>query len=401
MKNCFFLLVTLSFLISCNNSSDYKGKWRLDILKLSNNEIDYPTNIFIENDSIKFNYWAFDHWHKFPLKIEKKKLSFNNWSVNNNIIADTLFLLNSPYVKDENDSILKWWFGKSITEINLPKIKNSSFSTEKDKDHPINHVLFGKRLDNNEFSLQLNDKYAEMQDLGMFFFECRIPRSEEIVHFPESALYIDKTTPMKYLQDIFYNLSIVNQLKLSFVNNINLKFNDSLGLYYEYKKLSKKLPAFRSGVTYSTNTTNNPMQPPPPPPYSPMFDDENLESNFIVLKKDTLYHNDKIISSLELKSIVKPWIKNNNVVFSLYDLESTYGKFLEMTAIINSIYQDVRERTSKEKFNKSYKDLTREEVIEMKIKNPMRHIWSYSIPHYNLVVEQNNSFFGLKVNKKM
>ncbi len=405
MKNFCFLLIVISFLVSCNNSKKYEGKWEYNHRLSSDKNEDSPHSLLIKNDSIKFIFWNGFDSKKHPLKIKNGKFNFKGLSIPIELINDTLKLngINSFVRYSYDDSIPNQLWGKLVTKVNLPKIKTVSFSTEKcqDKDHPKYHVLFGKRFDNNEFSLQLNDKYAEMQDLGRFFFECRIARSEEIIPFPESVLYIEETTPMKYIEDIFYNLSIINQLKLSFVNNIHLKFNDSLGLYYEYEKLSKKLPAFRSDVFYSTNTTDNPMQPPPPPPYFPMFDNENLESKFILLKNDIIYFNDKIISTLQLKSIIKPWIENNNAIFSLYDLESTYGNFLEMTAIINSIYQEVRENQSKLTFNKTLKELNREEYNEIKLQNPMYHIWSYSVPHYNSVIEQENSFFGLKVNKKM
>ncbi len=68
-----------------------------------------------------------------------------------------------------------------------------------------------------------------------------------------------------------------------------------------------------------------------------------------------------------------------------------------MTAIINSVYEEVREKASQEQFNKSIESLSKEELREIKTKIPMRHIWSYSIPHFNHVVENNGSFFGLEV----
>tara|TARA_R110002049_G_scaffold285400_1_gene466291 strand:- start:42633 stop:43211 length:579 start_codon:yes stop_codon:yes gene_type:complete len=192
-------------------------------------------------------------------------------------------------------------------------------------------------------------------------------------------------------------MKIVNQLKVCFVKNIDLKHNDSIGLYYEYERLTKKLPPFQEHDNYKPNSSTH-LYTQLPPPYFPMFEDTNPEPKFIFLKKDTIYFNNKIIKSEDLKTFVKPWIENNDAIFSLYDLESTYGKFLEMNAIINSIYEDVREVDSKAKFSKPIKELTREQYDEIKMQIRMQHIWSYPIPHYNHVVQQENTFFGLKVN---
>lgn len=105
-----------------------------------------------------------------------------------------------------------------------------------------------------------------------------------------------------------------------------------------------------------------------------------------------------MVNPKELRAIIKPWIENNNTIFSLYDLESTYGKFLEMNTIINSVYNEIRNNQSKIIFKKALEDLTKEELAEIKQQIPMHHVWSYSIPHYNSIVEKENSFFGLKIN---
>ncbi len=69
-----------------------------------------------------------------------------------------------------------------------------------------------------------------------------------------------------------------------------------------------------------------------------------------------------------------------------------------MNAIINFTYQEVREEKSMIKFKKSLKDLSRDEYNEIKIENPMIHIWDYSIPHFNRIIEKEKSFYGLKIN---
>jgi hypothetical protein len=160
--------------------------------------------------------------------------------------------------------------------------------------------------------------------------------------------------------------------------------------------LAKKLPPFQEDV-YSPTTSKYAI-PPPPPTYFPIFDNFNLEPKFIFLKNNKIFHNNKNVSAEELNALIRPWIEENKVIFSLYDLESTYGHFLEMTAIIDAAYNQVREAHSKAKFNKSLIALIGDEYDEIKMEIRMYHIWSYSIPHYKGVVEKENSFFGLNVN---
>ncbi len=395
----FFLILSLS-LTACQKENSYEGKWRLDLLKLNNNDLDYPSNIYIENDSIKFNYWAFDHWHKFPLKVEENKLLFNGWEVIHKKIKDTIFINNIKYANDKNDSIFNWWFDKPITEIKLPKINSKHLNFNKiEYRNPLYYILFGKPIGKNEYKLQLNDRHTEVWELMSFIHSERAALREELIPFYNALVFIDTSTPMKYVEDIFYYLTISNQYKVSLINNININYNDSIGLYYDYSLLNKKLPLYNESDKYGINTSKRPIPPPPPPPpYFPFFDDLNLETKFLLLKKDAIYHNDKVIETSGLKTIVKQWVKNKNAIFSLYDLESTYGKFLELTAIINSVYQNERDQLSKTKFNKPLNELSHEEITSIKIEIPMYHVWSYSIPHYNTVIENNKSFFGLNVN---
>ncbi len=169
---------------------------------------------------------------------------------------------------------------------------------------------------------------------------------------------------MKYLENIFYNLRIVNQLKVSFVNDVNLKYDDSLGLHYTYN----------------------------PPLYHNLFENDTTKVHQIHLKNNAIYHNNQIIKPSELISLITPWIENNHTILSLYDLVSTYEHFLEMHAIINTSYKSVRETHAKFNFNKTLDKLNKEELTAIKLKIMMRHIWSYSIPHYQSIIEKENTF---------
>ncbi len=393
MKNIFLFLISIFFVTSCNTKEKYQGKWTNYYLKYgSQNE---TRGLSIENDSIKIDYPYFNNHNKYPLIIKKGKLKFNNITLNASIKKDTLTLNDSIYfVKDNNDTL----YGSDILlKIDLPKVPNFTNSFY-DNNKWNNYIYFGKRLDNNQFSLQLNDKYASIKDLLAFITVEKGHIRCELTPFPTAVLFIDNSTPMKFIEDIFYNLSKVNQLKVSLINNLNLKFNDSLGIYYKHEGLVKKLPPLWENDSYNTNTSNEIYSAPPPPPLSlPMFNNKKPQTKFVLLKNDTIYFNDKIIKTNSLKKLIKPWIEKNIIIFNLYDLESSYGKFLEMNSLFNSAYMEIREQNAQIKFYKSLHKLNRDELTEIKMQTQMNHLWSYSIPHYNAVIKNDKLFFGLKV----
>ena len=399
MKNFFIFLIVILCFISCNNKEKYEGKWTLDIFKSENDRTETPMFFKIKKDSIKFKYWRFNHSHEYSLKIENNKFLFNNWITKTDIIEDTLSLEKSLFIRDNNDSIYKWWYDKPITKIELPKINSEYFNFNNiSYDSYRYYILFGKGTDNNKYSLQLNDKYAEIKDLHKFISNERASNRYEVTPFYSSFLFIDKMAPMKYLEDIFFEHKRINQRKICLINDIQLKHNDSLGLYYEYERLTKKLAPFREHDNYKAENSGQLYTTPPPPPlYFPRFDNKSPNTKLILLQNNRIYFKDTLIQTNHLKNLIKPWIEDNNTLVSLYDLESTYNSFLEMNTIINFTYQEVREEKSKIKFNKTLNNLNREELTEIKIETPMIHIWDYSIPHFNRIIEKEGSFYGLEI----
>ncbi len=398
MKNLLFLLFLILVFISCNNKDKYEGKWALDIYASENDELETPMYFQIENDSIKFNYWSFDHFHKYPLEIKKDRFLFNNWSINTDLIKDTLALQHSFYIRNTNDSLMNWLWNEPITKIELPRLKSEYFNFNKiNHEARNNYILFGKRIDNNQYSLQLNNSYGKINDIPAFLADTHHPiHNGKLRPFPNSILLIDKSTQMEHMEKLFLEHKKVNRLKVSLVNNINLNYHDSIGLHYNYELLNKKLQRYQEYDNYVLNSSKN-FSPPPPPQSSLLFDNQKPKPQFILLKNNTLYHNDNPITTTQLDLLSNQWIENQNAIFSLYDLESSYGKFLEMTAIINSAYQNAREIYAKSKYNRNYEDLNSDEILEIKTKIPMNHIWSFSIPHYNHVVQQKNNTFGIKL----
>lgn len=386
--------VFLISLLSCNREKKFEGKWTSDFLKETT---ETPKSVEFTQDSVSFNFWAFNLYHKYPFKVKRKDIWINNSRFTYKITDDTLSLNNiNFYVKDSNDSISKQWFGKTLIDVKLPKNNTRLYKKESlIMNTAIHYYLFyGKRLDNESmFSLQLNDKYADIKDIPSFIASGHRNRH---LPLPISLLFIDKSTKLLDLEKLLYEHQKVNFLKVKLVNNINLHFSDSLGLHYEYETLYKKLPPIFENITYSPGYSSE--QIPPLPPFSSYYSEKDSSRiNCFILKNNKYYHNKTKIERFQLKALVEESVKDNDIIISLYDLESNYLSFLEMNAIIDNVYFKWRNSLALKKYNKSFSELETSQSTEIEQQIPLKHIWSYSVPHYKHVLENNETFFGLNV----
>ncbi|WP_052826036.1 hypothetical protein [Neotamlana nanhaiensis] len=393
MKTIILNIFVIFCFISCNNESKYQGKWINSAVKPSrlNNE---SKSIIIENDSIKFNFPYFDYWHKYSLKIKNRELLFNDYSVKANVKKDTLTLNDSIFLVRNISDTSNW--DKPLLKINL---LNSIIPQALFKENSDNEIFlyFGQSLKTNSLSLRLNDSYAEINDIPQFVYNERASSRCELTPFYSATFFIDKTTPMKFVEDMLYQLKAVNLLKVNFVGKINLEYDDSLGFRYSYDILTKKLFPFIENDGYYTNSLKKISKVPPPPITLSLSDTIIPKTRIIYLKNNQIIHNNTTITTGHLKNLIKPWIEENDIIISLYDLNSNFNIFFEMNAIINNEYIDFRKSLAKQMFNKSLYELTDEEYFDIKLKHPMTHVWDFSIPHYNHIIRNNNSFFGLKV----
>ncbi len=263
MKYFFLVLTSVLFLASCNSKEKFQGRWTNYFL--SDYGYNESRNIVISNDSIEFNYPYFDYYNKYSLKIQKDSFKFNSLSLKASINKDTLTFNDSiNFVKDDLDTL---YGHKPILKINLPYTLNLPILN---KEKYINSFVYlGKRLDNNLFSLQLNDKYADISDLPSFLVHSCGGRHRP---HPINYFYIDKDTPMYYLEEIFSQLKLINQLKIVFVSKMNISFSHKEGLFYNYQGITKKLPPIREqDIDYKKSLNSLVTLPPPPPPLSKFY----------------------------------------------------------------------------------------------------------------------------------
>jgi len=395
MKNLLLVLFCLSFIISCNTKEKYQGTW-YDTIYYQNEAQEVPIKMVITKDSIHFEHPNFRFWESFAMHIEKNQLSFNQSNLKVEKVKDSLIINNyNIFSKNPIENVSKILKEDNLNlELNLPKIQNAYFKKYPNDNHRlIYYILFGKRLDNDTYSLQLNNNYADFEDLPIFLSE---HHRDYHSPYPNSFLLIDKNSKMNDLEKLFYMHQKINQLKVSFINNISIKSNDSIGLYYEYQLIDKKLFPLTDKDNYSNKTLNFPLLPPPPPMMSTL-ENENSNISYYILNDNIIYAENKKINHNEFEKLVERSILNDDIIISLYDLESSYESFLKMIATMDAAYQKLRNKRALIKFNKPFNDLNNEEIGEIKMEIQMKHIWDYSIPHYKSIIENNNSFLGLKV----
>jgi hypothetical protein len=156
-----------------------------------------------------------------------------------------------------------------------------------------------------------------------------------------------------------------------------------------------KIPLYQTNQEYLDKVFNPKI---PTLPHFNMYENDNAKINFVYLIQNRIYFNDDIIDELQLPTLVNECIKKNEIVMSLYDLESDYYNFFKLNSIINNEYDMSRNELSNLKFKKEFNDLNNEEKELIKLQVMKKHIWGHSIPHYNSIVKKDNSFFGLKAN---
>lgn len=80
------------------------------------------------------------------------------------------------------------------------------------KPSPRYQATFGK-----EAKIQLNDKFADVNEIQNFIYEERASKREELIPFLTTALKVDGETNMGLVSDIKQELRSVNALKINYV----------------------------------------------------------------------------------------------------------------------------------------------------------------------------------------
>lgn len=390
MKNCVVILLIL-LVFNCDNSEKYYGKWNLDYITTESNA---PIQSTITKDSIKFLFPYFDYKHSYKLNKIDKKLYFNNYQINTNIKNDTLiFGQKTFFTRDVNDSIFETNNSKNKVSINLPKLKKINSKSRISKDINM-YLYYGKRNDNDRYSLLLNDKFIKNEDL-FYFLNIRNCHGSESTPFFNMILFIDKNSKMNDIEKMILTMSVMQKNKVSFINDIDLNYSDSIGLNYSFQTIVKKIHP-----KISTNYFNNIIRYEQPQTYYYKYPKLNIAKEncqFIILSNNNLFYNNKPITEKELKKIVSNFIDKKETIVTLYDLKSNFYSFIKLLSLIDNSIIKKRNNTALKIYNKEYDELDIENALKIKEMHPEKLIWNYSIPHFNTILKDSSSFYDLKL----
>jgi hypothetical protein len=402
MKKILSVLSLTILLTSCTDK--HMGDW---VLYKSNEKGIYgePPKIRVLKDSIKFCPWNYISWDEYSYTLEGSKFKINEIEIDFKIEEDTLILNESiKYIKAESKRAIELYgVTNSDIKINLPKIEGAKLIEYKKPEYGT-YIRYGRRHDNGEFSLQLNDKYVGIGKLRDFVIDTRDIKIGQEYRSQKHYLFCDKNTKMKDLENIFLAMNSVSERDISFVNEEEVIFNDSLAFNYKTKGL--KLRMFPTD--YISNYAREKLKG--------LNDNEEVllfqkrtfiyytlknrakeYSNVISLVKNKFFFNGDEIQKNELLGLLKDDIIKQNSIITLYDLESDYYHFLELQLAINAVYNTLREKQSLKMYNRPLSNITKDELYEVKKKIPMRFLWNYSIPHIKSMHKKRRPFLEMKI----
>ena len=387
MKKLIILLVIILF--SCDDKEKYQGNWIYSVNSIHNS--DAPSELIITPDSIKFRYTYFNFWNPFAYELVDSNIIFDGNSFDIKRIKDTLILNNHlKYIKvtdAENKKELE--IEATNIKIELPKLHSNVFQEATESEDQI-FIRYGRRHDNGNFALQLNDNYYEPFELVNFISSIRSSKREELRTYYKYYFFVDKNSLMEDIEKLLLSMALRNETRIFFVNDIRVDVENSDFTFYKLNYLSKRISPFIQ-QNYFDDNIGFCGPPPPLPPTSYVKDDSPII--YLLLIKDEIYFDNKKIEISEIDELIQNSIRKNSIIFSLYDLKSNFGSFLELNASINSAYYKIRDEKAQLKFSKSFSELDKDQSDSIKIAIPIKHEWNYSIPHYNSVLLNYNSFF--------
>lgn len=204
MKKTILNLFALLLLFSCSKKEKYYGTWS-----------QYFANsraIKITSDSISINYDD-TQWTTYPVSITNNSLTFLNHTFETSFSGDSLLFENSPYLKYTPTPIL---------EIKFPELTTASIH-EPNPEERLIFIRFGKVPNSDEYRLQLNDRYAEFEEIIDYFYTGH-HSSHEIYRF---VLICDKNAKMKDLEPLFQQMIKINAVKFYTVNHTEYEVIDN------------------------------------------------------------------------------------------------------------------------------------------------------------------------------
>lgn len=360
MKKIILAFVVLVLLISCSKKEQYYGKW---VLK---NYYETPYHLKIEKDSIYLMDYE-SYWKTYPLEIKNNSLTFLNHTFKTEIYKDSLVFEDWTYVRDTI---------KPLLEINLPRLKNHHFY-KPHSNRGLTYIKFGKVPNTNEYKLQLNDLYADFEQLKDYFFSGSTDLSEH--NTVRLLLVCDKDAKMKDIEHIFLEMVKINALVLYIVNDITHSVIDNI-VERDYEFYKQYITPIRNRYYEAKIDSTIPVH------YNNFYPSlgyfEPAKSQFIFLINNEFYIGKEKYSVDAFTKKLNSLIAENKQFVCLFDLDSDFKHNTIFNNILNEAYQKQYDSIALEKFNTTYEQLNDKEKASVKVLCPRKTVQNISIPHF-------------------
>jgi len=360
IKYRFLLFSTcLVLLFSCNkNKEKYFGEWLMTTPYEPTNQAE---KLIITKDSVFIASYPFHSFYSESLKLGQKKIELFNKSFDLKLNNDSLLTFNnSTYIK-KGYVLFDYFNNKNLISIEYPKIEN--VREVQFRGYP--KINFGKEINSDSYSLQLNDRIANLKDLRSFLF----PGHHDFIL--GVSLYADKNSRMKDINNIFYEIKSVNIRTIKLINDVNYYYEDNNMILTSEEGVFIYLTDFEEEIFIKRES--EPMRIPLPPD-SPSLKTiiDNLNYNIISLVKNELFLGLGKVSKNNLTDAAKENFLNKYFII-LYDEESKYKNYLELINIYNNAFLDIRNNEALKIYGKPMDSLSREKKNIIVIRTP-KHI---------------------------
>jgi biopolymer transport protein ExbD len=339
----------------------YFGKWiAVDLPQ------ELPNYIHISADSISYSENEVI-WNATPITINSDHLSFDGQTFQTKVSEDLLWIENQAYKKLNT---------KAPIEIALPKLKTYTFDEGSLRDPAID-IFYGKKSNSDSLSVQYKGKIVTLDGIR----DSLAQRYNDVYrNVYQVTLHCDKNILMKDIETLFLNIRRIGFENVYLVNDVSQKFKTEFiqaKLHKEVHSIKFMLdmnPAYRTEIpTQNSNTRSG---------YMTYLIKNNKPFQYTFLIDNAFYYGKEKLSKQAFSKTLKTLIQDNIPLFMLYDLESSYEKYLEMSSIYKQQLDEVRNEVAIATFNTAFNALPK--VQKEQLKNSYRYlnIRQYSIPHF-------------------